>query len=256
MAKSILNQTVDFKYHEPAAETNFAEFKKVVESRRSVRVYLQEQPSDEIINECLRLALLAPNSSNLQTTDFYVVQNSDLKEKLSVACMNQSAVRTAPLLIVCVARPYQWKSSADQMLRVFDEMGEKREIVRSYYSKLVHFYYGTGPFGLLTILKKIIIPISGLFKVVPRGPFGHSGLKLWANKSAALACENLMLAFRAAGYDTCPMEGFDEYRVKKLFSLGCKESICMVISVGKRADNGVYGPQIRFPLNQFVRYYR
>lgn len=256
MSKLILNQTVDFKYQEPAIQTNFEEFKKVVESRRSVRAYLPEQPSDDIINECLRLALLAPNSSNLQTTDFYVVQNTVLKEKLAYACMNQSAARTAPLLIVCVARPYQWKKSAEQMLQVFDEMGEKREIVRSYYSKLVHFYYGTGPLGLLTLLKKIIVPIVGLFKVVPRGPFGHSGLSIWANKSAALACENLMLAFRAAGFDTCPMEGFDEARVKKIFSLGCKESICMVISVGKRAENGVYGPQIRFPMNQFIRYYR
>ena len=30
----------------------------------------------------------------------------------------------------------------------------------------------------------------------------------------ALACENLMLALRAYGYDSCPMEGMDSKRIK------------------------------------------
>ena len=35
-----------------------------------------------------------------------------------------------------------------------------------------------------------------------------------AVKSTALAAQNLMLAFQSHGYATCPMEGFDEVRLR------------------------------------------
>jgi nitroreductase len=62
-----------------------------------------------------------------------------------------------------------------------------------------------------------------------------------------------MLAFRAAGYDTCPMEGIDQTRIKKLLNLAGDAEVCMVISAGRRAENGVYGPQLRFSRDQFVK---
>jgi nitroreductase len=78
-------------------------------------------------------------------------------------------------------------------------------------------------------------------------------MRVWAHKSTALACENIMLGFSAFGFDTCPMEGFDSARVKKVLNLGRESEICMVISAGKRAKNGVYGPRIRFGKEQFVK---
>lgn len=92
----------------------------------------------------------------------------------------------------------------------------------------------------------------GLSRPVPRGPTSYSELRLWAEKTTALACENLMLAFRAAGYDSCPMEGFDEVRVKKVLGLPRKASIVMVISAGTRDKNAVYGPRVRFDQKQFI----
>jgi nitroreductase len=50
------------------------------------------------------LALLAPNSSNLQPWTFYVVQNPAKKKQLVKACLGQLAAKTASELIVCVAR--------------------------------------------------------------------------------------------------------------------------------------------------------
>ena len=78
-------------------------------------------------------------------------------------------------------------------------------------------------------------------------------MKIWAHKTTALACENFMLAMRAAGYDTCPMEGMDSKRVKKILGLKQKDYITMVISAGKRAPNGIYGPRIRFGRNRFIK---
>ena len=60
-------------------------------------------PAD-MLDDCLDLALLAPNSSNLQPWTFYVVQNPTKKKQLVKACLNQLAAKTASELIVCVAR--------------------------------------------------------------------------------------------------------------------------------------------------------
>ena len=41
-------------------------------------------------------------------------------------------------------------------------------------------------------------------------------MKVWSQKTTALACQNFMLSMRAYGFDTCPMEGFDSSRLKKI----------------------------------------
>ena len=58
------------------------EFIKVVESRRSVRVYKKEQIPEKDVYRCLELALLAANSSNLQAWEFYWVKSPEKKKKL------------------------------------------------------------------------------------------------------------------------------------------------------------------------------
>jgi nitroreductase len=75
----------------------------------------------------------------------------------------------------------------------------------------------------------------------------------WAVKSSALACENLMLAFRAAGYDSCAMEGMDEVRVRRALGLGSDAIVTMVIGAGRRRPGGIYGPRIRLPRERFIK---
>ena len=48
-------------------------------------------------------------------------------------------------------------------------------------------------------------------------------------QKSALACQNFMLSMRAYGFDTCPMEGFDSSRLKKILKLPKKAQICMTI---------------------------
>ena len=52
-------------------------------------------------------------------------------------------------------------------------------------------------------------------------------------KTTALACQNLMMALVAQGYDSCPMEGFDQNRVKRILKLNRNAHIVMVLGVGK-----------------------
>ena len=52
------------------------------------------------------------------------------------------------------------------------------------------------------------------------------------------------------GYDTCPMEGFDSEQIKQHLALPPEAEISMVIGCGIRAENGIYGPQFRLPLEK------
>ena len=63
-----------------------------------------------------------------------------------------------------------------------------------------------------------------------------------------------MLSLRAFGYDSCPMEGMDSYKIKRLLRLPRRAEICMVISVGKRAINGVYDKRVRIDSDNFINF--
>ena len=252
-ASEIFDKVPEIAHVERAIETNSDEFEKVVRSRRSTRVFTDEKIPEEVMRECLDLALLAPNSSNLQPWEFYWVRNEEKKQELARFCLSQPAATTAQELIVCVARLDTWRQHRQMMLEALEasEFGIP-ESALIYYRKLVPLAYGQGPFYLFGPIKKLLFHLLALGKPMPRGPAGKGDMRVWAHKSTALACENLMLSFRAFGYDSCPMEGIDEKRIRRLLGLPRGAEICMVISAGKRADNGIYGHQIRFDKSLFV----
>ena len=101
-------------YIEEAVDLNKEEFIKVVESRRSVRIYDDSQVKEEDMLKCLELSLLSANSSNLQPWEFYWVKDVDKKQQLIDYCLGQPAAATAPELVVCVARPDNWLCRHDR----------------------------------------------------------------------------------------------------------------------------------------------
>lgn len=229
------------------------EFRKVVRSRRSVRRFTAEPVPGEVLDDCLDLAMLAPNSSNLQPWEFFVVQTPDLKARLAAACLGQNAAKTAPVLIAVVARPDTWRRHARMALAQWPEQ-KLPDIVEKYYTRIAPIHYSQGPFGLFGAAKKTAGLFVGLTRPVPRGPYSPNEMKIWATKSTALAAENLMLALRAHGYDSCPMEGFDECRVRRMLKLPRKALVTMIVAAGKRAEKGVYNRQYRFNRAELVHY--
>lgn len=176
--------------------------------------------------------------------------------KTHLYCLNQSTALTAPEMIVAVARRDTWKRSRKLMLKAFEDQTEIKvaESAIAYYEKIVPLAYEQGPLGILGILKRIVLGFMSISKPTPRQPKSIADMRVWANKSTALACENLMLAFRAHGYDTCPIEGLDQRRVRRLLDLPYTAEVCMAISVGKRVpDKGIYGPRVRFDRDLFVK---
>ena len=241
------------QYLEPALETNFKEFRKVVESRRSVRKYTDESIPREIIDECLDMALMAPNSSNLQPWEFHVVESPEKRERLAEICLGQQTATTAPLMIAVVERRATWRKTTARILKEWPG-GAPPKIVRDYYGKLTHVMYTQGPFDVLGRAKKVGFTAIGAVKPIMRKPVSGDDMDVWAAKSCALASAHLMLAFRAAGFDTCPMEGFDNNRANKLLKLPSDATINMIISVGRRAEDGVFAPRYRLPREEVIHY--
>lgn len=240
------------RYHEPMPEPiNVDEFRKVVTSRRSVRKFTATPIPADVLNDCLHMATLAPNSSNLQPWDFYVVKSADKKQALIEACMNQNAAKTAAELIVIVARTQTWREHAKMMLQYWPQASVPK-IVKQYYQQLAPIMYWQGPLGSWGLVKKGVARVAGVFKPVPRGPFTPHDMRVWAAKSVALAAENMMLALRAHGFDSCPMEGFDEARVRRLLDLPKDAFVVMVLGAGERDQEGVYYPQLRFDQQRFI----
>ena len=78
-------------------------------------------------------------------------------------------------------------------------------------------------------------------------------MRIVAHKSAGLAAQTFMLGMAAEGYDTCPMEGFDSLRVKKILNLPFGSEINMIISCGIRKPEGVYGDRYRVPFEEVYK---
>lgn len=232
---------------------NTEAFQQVIESRRSVRVFTGEAIPESVMHKLIDAAMLAPSSSNLQPWEFHWVRSRDKKSALVQMCLSQPAAKTAGELLVIVARTNTWRRNIKEMLRVFSESKEKvPKGVLLYYQKLIPKALQTGPVGTFAVLKWLVTRVWRYQRPTPQEPIGHSDVRIWAHKSVALAAENLMLAARAHNLDSCPMEGFDSWRVKKLLNLPRGAEISMVVALGKAKPEGIYGPRLRFDRKWFV----
>lgn len=80
-------------------------------------------------------------------------------------------------------------------------------------------------------------------------------MRIVAHKSAGLAAQNFMISMAAIGYDTCPMEGSDTLKIKKLLDLPGGSEINMVVACGIRDGNkGIYTERYRVPFeNVYIK---
>jgi len=231
---------------------------EAISYRRSARVYKDEPVDPEHVKQCLVNASLAPTSSNLQLWEFYHITNKDTLNKMAEACLGQNAAKTAQQLVVVVARKDLWRKRAKANIAFLNKVygdqelsnrdAKRKKMALAYYGKLIPTLY-TDFLGILGYIKYLVFNAIGLFKPIYRQT-RLSDMRIVAHKSAGLAAQNFMISMAAMGYDTCPMEGSDTLRVKRLLHLPRGAEINMVISCGIRDDKGIYGPRFRVPFEE------
>ncbi len=233
-----------------------------VNYRRSVRVYDAEKTIDTtLVKKCLSQASLAPTSSNMQLWEFHHITSKETIEKLAPLCFNQNAARTAQQLVVFVVRKDLWRKRAKANLAFIDKLygknnskstqSSREKMVRNYYGKLIPFTYFDF-FGIVGWLKYLMVLVVGLFRPIYR-EVRNSDMRIVTHKTCGLAAQTFMLSMAAEGYDTCPMEGSDTWRVKRLLGLPYSAEINMIVSCGIRKPEGVYGERFRIPFEEVYR---
>ncbi len=234
---------------------------EAINYRRSVRIYDPEKKIDSaLVKKCIYQASLAPNSSNMQLWEFYHITSKETIQKIASLCFNQNAAKTAEELVIFVTRKDLWKKRKNSNLQMIDsifppkpksEQSSREKVSRNYYGKLIPFAYSDF-LGIFGFLKYLMILVIGLFKPIFR-EVRNSDMRIVAHKTCALAAENFMLSMAAEGYDTCPMEGSDTWRVKKVLNLPRGAEINMIVSCGIRKPEGVYGERFRIPFEEVYK---
>jgi nitroreductase len=233
---------------------------EAIEYRRSVRIFKKEGIDSDKVKKCIMNATLAPNSSNLQTWEFYHVTNKTVLNSITKACFNQNAAKTANQIVVFVVRKDLWRKRAkeniDFLNSVFDKKTGKnteknRKLALKYYKVAIPIMY-TSFFGILGLLRYIFFQIVGIFRPIFR-EVRLSDIRIVSHKSTALAAQNFMISMTEIGYDTCPMEGSDTSRIKKILNLPSSAEINMVIGCGIRDEKGIYTERYRIPFEEVYK---
>jgi len=234
---------------------------EIINYRRSVRHYKETPIDSERVKHCLELASLSPNSSNMQLWEFYHIKDPEILKRLSVACLNQQSARTANQMVVFVTRQDLYKKRAKKMIELESqnvlknspkEKQDKRvKTWKLYYGNIIPILYSRF-LGILGLLRKVLVSIVGIFRPITY-QVSENDVRVVVHKTCALAAQTFMLAMANEGYDTCPMEGLDSKRVKKILKLQMGAEINMIISCGVREERGVWGDRMRVPFDEVYK---
>ncbi len=237
------------------------EFTEAVKKRRSVRKFDPNKPIDSNkVRQCLKLATLAPNSSNMQLWEFHHITSKEILKKMSAFCFDQSAAKSALQMVVIVVRKDLWRTRVKAHLKylkkVFGDKPKKEQSKRArfaftYYKTIIPVTYADF-LGIFGYIKYGFYWLVGLFRPIYRQA-RSSDIRIVAHKSTALAAQTFMLAMSDINYDTCPMEGIDTLRIKKLLNLPYGAEVNMVVSCGIRLPEGVYGDRFRIPFEEVYK---
>ncbi len=177
---------------------------QAIQTRRSVKQYDAEyQMSDQEINEILSLAMLSPTAFNIQNWRFVVVKDPALRQKIRAAAWDQAQVTEASLLVILCADLKAWEKQPHRYWR-----NAEQDVQKFLLPAIDNYYRGK--------------------EQVQRDE---------AMRSCGIAAQTLMLAAKAKGYESCPMDGFDFEQVGKLINLPEDHVISMFVVMGKKLQD-------------------
>ena len=171
-----------------------------IEQRRAIKHFDPDhQFSNEEENKLLSLAMLSPTAFNIQHWRFVVVRDAELRKKIRAVAWDQAQVTDASLLIILTADMKAWEKEPARYWRHADQA------VQDFMLPAIKEYY------------------DGKEQVQRDEAF----------RSMGIAAQTLMLAAKAMGYDSCPMDGFDFDAVGKMINLPDDHVIGQFVVVGK-----------------------
>lgn len=171
-----------------------------IQTRRAIKHYdSTHRMTDAEIRQLLEAAMQAPTAFNIQNWRFVAVTDPEVRAQIRASAWDQAQVTDASLLIVMCADQGAWKKDTAR-------------------------YWKNAP----QAVQDFLVPAIGQYYE------GRDQVQRdECMRSCGLAGMTIMLAAKAMGYDSCPMDGFDFEAVGKIIKLPEDHVISFMIAVGK-----------------------
>jgi len=196
---------------------------QAIKDRRATPSFDGAPIPPEDLRKIVAAGLSAPSGYNIQPWRFIVVQSEDQKKRLRAAAYNQGKVEEASAVIVACGDADGWRKDLDLMLYQGLEGGmpegyaeQARNSVPKYLSS-----------------------------------FSSDQMHGWLNKMVMIATTHIMLMAEVMGYDTAPMEGFEQEKVREVLRLPLSYWTVALLAVGHlKGPDKFYGG--RFDISHTV----
>jgi len=177
---------------------------QAIKDRRATPSFDSVPIPPEDLRKIVAAGLTAPSGYNIQPWRFIVVQGEEQKKRLRAAAYNQGKVEEASAVIVACGDADGWRKDLDLMLYQGLEGGmpegyaeQARNSVPNYLSS-----------------------------------FSSDQMHGWLNKMVMIALTHMMLMAEVMGYDTAPMEGFEQEKVHEVLRLPLSYWVVALLAVG------------------------
>jgi nitroreductase len=176
---------------------------QVIRDRRATPSFDGTPIPDADLKKILDAGLHAPSGYNMQPWRFIVVRSPEQKKRLRLASFNQAKVEEASVVIVACGDADGWRSGdLDEMLR----LGKIGGMSESYAEQAK--------------------------ENIPGYLSNHPNMAMWLNRHVMIAFTHMLLMAEALGYDTAPMEGYEQEKVREVLKLPLSYHVVALLGIG------------------------
>lgn len=196
---------------------------QAIEERRATPSFDGTPIPIEDLKQILDAGLRAPSGYNMQPWRFIVVQSPEQKRRLRAASYNQAKVEEASAVIVACGDADGWRKDLDLMLQLGREGGMPESYAAQARTSVSNFLSG----------------------------FTTEQMSAWLNKHVMIATTTMMLMAEVMGYDTAPMEGFEQDKVHEVLRLPMSYWVVALLAIGHLKGPDKYNGE-RFEMGHTV----
>jgi nitroreductase len=176
---------------------------EVIRDRRATPSFDGVPVPDHDLKKILQAGLNAPSGYNMQPWRFVVIRTPEQKKRLRDASFNQAKVEEASVMIVACGDADGWRSGdLEEMLR----LGRQGGMSESYAAQAR--------------------------QNIPNYLSNHPNMPMWLNRQVMIAFTHMMLMAEALGYDTAPMEGYEQEKVREVLKLPLSYEVVALLGIG------------------------
>jgi nitroreductase len=185
---------------------------QAIQERRATPSFDGTPIPPEDLRQILDAGLHAPSGYNMQPWRFIVVQSPAQKRRLRAASYNQAKVEEASAVIVACGDADGWRKDLDLMLHLGREGGMPESYAAQARTSVSNFLSG----------------------------FTTEEMRAWLNKHVMIATTSMMLMAEVMGYDTAPMEGFEQDKVREVLRLPMSYWVVALLGIGHLKGSDKY----------------